>query len=53
MSTSRPERTDAASDRDVRAVACRTRPERTVIIEEGNVDGWLSSDRFVDLSRYR
>ncbi|XVH31003.1 hypothetical protein ACNS7O_11490 [Haloferacaceae archaeon DSL9] len=31
--------------------ALRTSPERTVFTEEGNCDGWISTDLTVTLSR--
>lgn len=31
--------------------AHRTSPDRTVLTEEGNSDGWIASDLVVELSR--
>ncbi|MFC6836370.1 hypothetical protein [Halomarina ordinaria] len=50
MSTPQSEPLD---DDGVRATACRTCPGRTLIVEEGNVDGWVVSDLVVDLDQYR
>ena len=38
---------------DVRATACETAPGRTLLIEDGNRDGWISSELVVDISEFR
>ncbi|QZX99502.1 hypothetical protein [Halobaculum rubrum] len=43
-----PER-DSAPETDVAAL--RTCPDRTVFSENGNADGWISTDLTVDLER--
>ncbi|MFD1512008.1 hypothetical protein [Halomarina rubra] len=44
---------ESEPDDVVRATACSTAPGRTLLVEEGNCDGWLSSDLTVDISEYR
>jgi hypothetical protein len=36
---------------EVRVTALRSSPERTVFTEDGNSDGWISTDVTVDLER--
>ncbi|MFC5970441.1 hypothetical protein ACFPYI_03780 [Halomarina salina] len=43
----------SAPDNDVRTTACSTAPGRTLLVEEGNRDGWISSALVVDISDYR
>jgi hypothetical protein len=38
---------------EIRATACTTAPGRTLLVEEGNCDGWLSSDLVLDVSDHR
>ncbi|WP_254537410.1 hypothetical protein [Halomarina litorea] len=42
-----------ADDDEIRVTACTTCPGRTLIAEEGNTDGWLSSDLVVDVEEHR
>lgn len=40
-------------EQEFRATACSTSPDRTLLVEEGNCDGWLSSELVVDISDFR
>ncbi|MWG35190.1 hypothetical protein [Halomarina oriensis] len=67
MTRSQPDRDDRADafaaewesapepvlERTTRATACSTAPGRTLLVEEDNRDGWLSSDLTVDISEFR
>jgi hypothetical protein len=44
---------DAEPELEIRTTACSTAPGRTLLVEEGNRDGWLSSDLVVDISDVR
>ena len=44
--------TDAEADDAVPSVSAhQTSPDRTVLTEEGNCDGWIASDLVVELVR--
>jgi hypothetical protein len=42
---------DGADDLAPSLSAHRTSPDRTVLTEEGNCDGWIASDLVVELDR--
>ncbi|AAG20523.1 MULTISPECIES: hypothetical protein [Halobacterium] len=42
---------DADDDTEDRLTALQSSPERTVFTEDGNADGWLSTDLTVDVER--
>ncbi|ERH13072.1 MAG: hypothetical protein J07HB67_02105 [halophilic archaeon J07HB67] len=45
--------TDAATTDAPTLTACTTSPERTVLLESGNTDGWIASDLTVDAEEFR
>ena len=55
MSANTRSRTDTEVDSDASerpAISvCESRPGRTVFLESGNTDGWISSDSTVDVVR--
>lgn len=44
-----PPAEDRTHERDV--IACESAPDRVVLIESGNKDGWIASDVTVELRR--
>ena len=44
---------ESGPDDVVPTTACSTAPDRTLLVEEGNRDGWISSALVVDISEYR
>ena len=42
---------DAESHLTPEISICRTCPERSVFLEEGNTDGWIASDHTVEIVR--
>ena len=45
--------TDAATTDAPTLTACTASPERTVLLESGNTDGWIASDLTVDAEEFR
>jgi len=46
-----PEAVEDPADPDRPVTAHRSRPDRTVFVEQDNKDGWISTDYTVDLTR--
>ena len=44
---------ESEPDDVVPTTACSTAPGRTLLVEEGNCDGWISSALVVDISEYQ
>ena len=45
--------TDAATADTPTLTACTAGPERTVLLESDNTDGWIASDLTVDAEEFR
>ena len=48
---SAPERTNGSPSDQPAITLCESRPERFVLIEDGNTDGWLATDLLVAPTR--
>ncbi len=51
--TERQEQTDAEQTDAPRLTACTAGPDRTVLLESDNTDGWIASDLTVDAEEFR
>lgn len=48
-----PDETDTPDSDVPTLTACETCPDRTVLLESGNTDGWMASDLTVSVEEFR